>query len=75
MRARLQIDGRQINSMDLTIAVTMEVQQWRGLLKQLNVEHPSSQLSLIVRDALDHVTRATDSTLDTNGYQREATTP
>lgn len=50
----------EIENVDLNITVTMPIRQWRQIIRQLPIEHPSSEFKMLVRDTIDKVLQAVD---------------
>lgn len=61
MKARAKIDDAQVAKMMLTIELTMTVDEWRKLMRDLPSGWPGWKVSEMISSCLGHVSNATDA--------------
>lgn len=62
IRAAYDIDSKAIAKMDLSITITMTVEEWRAFQKQTNEgtgSYEKSHVAGLIADAISNITRAT----------------
>lgn len=65
MKATVKIDDNQIQKMDLSITVTMSVQDWRELMRQTPENGwPGWAFGNAIATALGHLKNSTDTVLE-----------
>lgn len=60
VRAAYTIDDKQINEMDLTIAICMKVSEWRALRIAMGTKWPCYDVTQAIDHALTQIGSATD---------------
>ncbi len=62
VRARYQIEQKQVAAMNMTIAITMTVEEWRDFMRAIpGTGYECHHVGALISDALGSVARATDN--------------
>jgi cell division protein FtsI/penicillin-binding protein 2 len=63
MKTVAKIDDGQIEQMELTISVTMTVEEWRNVMRDLSQKYPMGKLAQHIAGMLGHVSKMSSATI------------